>query len=190
MKKTSLAALVAAVVLALPCVGAARTDRELTYRENEIWNGAIRFLRVDSGFRILEKDRDAGYVLFEYKDGATPCSASFEMVRAVKDGRNFVRARIQIPEMPRYIESVLMDGLVRKLKDEYGDPPAALLVQPEDKPAPKAPAAGDGDGDGKKGGAAQTTGKPLADDEQDPEAQDEGDLEVTEDDLDRANGEK
>jgi hypothetical protein len=99
-----------------------------------------------------------------------------------------VRARIQIPEMPRYIESVLMDGLVRKLKDEYGDPPPALLVQPDDKPAQKAPAAEDGDGE--KGGAAQTTGKPLADDEQDPEAQDEGDLEVTEDDLDRANGEK
>jgi hypothetical protein len=179
MKKTAFAALIAAAVLALPCVGAARADRDLTYRENEIWNGAIRFLRVDSGFKIVEKDRDAGYVLFEYKDGTAPHSASFEMVKAVKEGRSYVRARIQIPEMPRYVEVVLIDKLIRKLADEYGDPPPAPLIQPEAKPAAAASAkAGEGDK-----GAPQATGKPASDGEQDPEAQDEHDLEVTEDDL-------
>jgi hypothetical protein len=167
-----------AIVVALPCVSSARTDRELTYRENEIWNGAIRFLRVDSGFKILEKDKDAGYVLFEYKDGGSSCSASFEMVRAVKDGRSFVRARLQISQMPRYVEVVLIDKLVRKLKDEYGDPPPAELVKPEEKPAAPVPA----DKAEEKKGAPEAKGKSLADGEQDPEAGDESELEPTEDD--------
>ena len=75
MKKTLIAAVLGAA-LALPSLGAARTDKELTYRENEIWQSAIRFIRVDSGFKILEKDKDAGYLLFEYKDGATRFPAS------------------------------------------------------------------------------------------------------------------
>jgi hypothetical protein len=185
MKRIAFSTLVAALVLALPSIGAARTDRELTYRETEIWNGAIRFLRVDSGFKILEKDRDAGYVLFEYQEGGAGHTASFEMVSAVKDGRVFVRARIQISEMPRYVEAVLIDRLIRKLRDEYGDPPPASLVQFSPQPLPEDTGAAK-KGDKEKNGSTPSTGKPLTDEELDPEAQDEAGIEVTEDDVEQS----
>jgi hypothetical protein len=170
-------ALVVGVVLALPAVSAARTDRELTYRENEIWHSAIRFLRVDSGFKILEKDKDAGYVLFEYKDGAAKCTASFEMVRAARGNKSFVRARIQIENQPRYVESVLIDRFIRKLKDEYGEPPPPQLLAPEVKPSPPPTEEGASPNDGK------TAGKSMADGEEDPGEKDEAELEPKDQEL-------
>ncbi|HUT77427.1 MAG TPA: hypothetical protein VM285_07060 [Polyangia bacterium] len=121
-----------AMVLVLGLLSAAtaeaRTDRMLTYRQGQIWTGLVRFLRVDQGYRILERDREAGYLLFEYKDGGRDCSGSLEMVQVVESGRQYIRARLQIPSMPSYVEVVLFDKLERKLKNEYGDPPPAALV--------------------------------------------------------------
>ena len=172
MKKL-LYVIIVGAVLALPSVGAARTDRELTYRESEIWHSAIRFLRVDSGFKILEKDKGAGYVLFEYKDGEAKYTASLEMVRTARDNKLFVRARLQIENQPRYVEAVLIDRFVRKLKDEYGDPPPAQTASPAPAPAPAAE-------------TPQKPGKSSADGEADPELKDEVELEP--DDQESAGG--
>jgi hypothetical protein len=167
--------IVVGAVLALPSVGAARTDRELTYRENEIWHSAIRFLRVDSGFKILEKDKDAGYVLFEYKDGESKHTASLEMVRTARDNKLFVRARLQIENQPRYVEAVLIDRFIRKLKDEYGEPPpAASVVAPAPLPTAEA--------------TVKKDGKSSSDGEEDPEEKDEAELEP-EDQESEGNGE-
>jgi hypothetical protein len=170
MKRTILAFVIGAA-LALPAVSEARTDRELTYRETEIWQGVIRFLRVESGFKILEKDKDAGYVLFEYKEDGAAHTASFEMVRTIRDGRAFVRARLQIAEMPRYVEAVLIDKLVRRLRDEYGEPPPAELIAPAAKPGPPP--------------AAQDAPAAPKDGVEDPEEKDEADLEPTEERLEQ-----
>ena len=182
MKRTVFA-LAVGIALALPSVSAARTDRELTYRENEIWHSAIRFLRVDSGFKILEKDKDAGYVLFVYKDGATSCTASLEMVRTSRDNKLFVRARLQIENQPRYVEAVLIDRFIRKLKDEYGEPPPPQLVEPAAKPAPQ-PAAAEA---GAKMDAPASVGGSAADGEEDPEENDEAELEPEDPELESKN---
>jgi hypothetical protein len=42
-----------------------------------------------------------------------------------------VRLFVQIPKMPEYHERVLRDGLLRKLRDEYGAPPPK---RPDPKP--------------------------------------------------------
>jgi hypothetical protein len=181
--KKAVFAIVVGVVLALPTMSAARTDRELTYRENEIWHSAIRFLRVDSGFKILEKDRDAGYVLFEYKDGATTCTASLEMVSTARDNKLFVRTRIQIESQPRYVEAVLIDRFVRKLKDEYGDPPPPRAIEPAVKPPAQAAA---DDAAAAKKPKPVVEGKSMADGEEDPEDKDEDELERSDEDIDRA----
>ena len=47
-----------------------------------------------------------------------------------------VRLVIQLPQMPRYHEQVMLDTLVKKMRSEYGDAP-----QPRPKPAPAAPPA-------------------------------------------------
>jgi len=85
--------------------------------------------------------------------------------------------------MPRYVEAVLIDKLVRKLRDEYGEPPPASLVPPN--PAPAVGGAAE-KGDTEKNGSEPSTGKPLADEETDPEAQDEAGIEVTEDDVEQS----
>lgn len=141
----------------------ARTDRLMTYREGQIWTGILRFLRVDMGYRVIERDREAGYLLFEYKDGGRAHSASIEMVPVVESDRRYVRTTLQIPSMPSYVGRVLFDKLERKLKTEYGDPP----------PAARADSARAGHGGGQ--GAAT---KPTAAGEED-DAADGGDFEDT-----------
>ena len=49
-----------------------------------------------------------------------------------------VHVMVQLPQMPRYHEQVMIDALVRKLKDEYGEPPKV-------RPRPPSPDAGGGD---------------------------------------------
>jgi len=175
--KRAVFAIVVGVVLALPAIGSARTDRELTYRESAIWQAAIRFLRVDSGFKILEKDKDAGYLLFEYKDGGSSYTASFEMISAVRGNKLFVRARLQIESQPRYVEAVLIDRFIRKLKDEYGDPPPARQLAPEVQPASEPGVEATAPKDGKP------TGKSAKDGLEDPEDGDEDELEPKDQEL-------
>ncbi len=117
-------------VLLMSAVATAKTDRELTYTTDQLWNTAIRFFRVDMSFPISEKDKTAGYVLFKYHDGAKPCSASFELVPITRDGFHSTRLQLNIASMPRYVEAVLMDKLLRKLREEYGEQPRPRKVQP------------------------------------------------------------
>ncbi|MFO0676429.1 MAG: hypothetical protein U0169_07840 [Polyangiaceae bacterium] len=102
----------------------ASMNYESTYGFDRTWNAAIRLVRVDMGFAITEKDPQTGYLLFEYKSnegGGKPSSGSFELVRGKED--NVVRVVVQLPQMPTYHEKVLLDSLVKKLRQEYGDPP-------------------------------------------------------------------
>ncbi|MBN2801860.1 MAG: hypothetical protein JXR91_02080 [Deltaproteobacteria bacterium] len=108
----------------------AGTVKELTYSESIIWRAAVRFIRVDSGYNILEKDKDSGYLLFEYKDGDMICNASFEIIPVNIDNKKIVRLQITVSGQPSYIESLLFTKLQRKLRHEYGFPPEAEYVNP------------------------------------------------------------
>jgi hypothetical protein len=165
----------AACILAISVLGLvwagdaqARVERKLTYRTSQLWSSAVRFLRVDNRYKIVEKDKQTGYLLFEYKDEGRTHPASLELIPTVIEERKVVRARLRIEGMPTYVESVLMDKFLRKLKREYGDaPPAELAIKPK-------PASGS---DGK----ASKSAKPSGGSDEEPE--DEEDLEVEEEDL-------
>ena len=43
----------------------ARSQKTLAYPHAESYSTAVRFIRVDEGLKVIEKDGDAGYVLFE-----------------------------------------------------------------------------------------------------------------------------
>lgn len=146
----------------------AKTDRELTYRPTQIWSSAVRFLRVEQHFKIVEKDKEASYLLFEYKDTGRTYLASMEIVDVVRAGKKYVRVRLSISEMPSYVERVLADKFLRKLKDEYGPMPAPTLLAPPVVPVSQASSAGT------KGGKNVDHGA------------DEDDLEITEEDLDNS----
>jgi hypothetical protein len=139
----TLALLVAlAIVLSTP-VADARSSFDSAYGFDRTYNAALRLVRIDMGFKVTEKDDQSGYLMFEYRGsdtGPKATSGSMEFVRS-READGPVRVVIQLPQMPRYHEQVLLDSLVRKMRQEYGDPP--------DRPkAPPAPPVVDGGGDG------------------------------------------
>jgi hypothetical protein len=86
------------------------------------------------GMKVQEKDETTGYLLFEYKtsESAKVTSGSMEFIRS-KEPDAPVRVVVQLPQMPRYHEQVMIDSLVRKMRTEYGDPPPPKKREP---PAP------------------------------------------------------
>jgi hypothetical protein len=100
----------------------AKVSFDSPYTLSQTYNAALRLVRVDLGLKVLERDPDAGYLLFEYRSsesGPKPATGSVEMV----DTGHAVRVVLKLAQMPRYHEQVLLDALGRKLKDEYGEPP-------------------------------------------------------------------
>lgn len=101
------------------------------YTMTQTFGTALRFLRVDRGFKVTERDVDAGYLLFEYtspESGKRMSSGSIELV----DTRNGVHVTVKLPSMPQYHEQVFLDGLVKKLQSEHGEPPARKPVAEPD----------------------------------------------------------
>jgi hypothetical protein len=93
------------------------------YSFDQTYGTALRMLHVDMGFKIVEKDKDLGYILFEYtspESGNKAVSGSIELVET-KNGTNVA---VQVPAMPQYHEQMLVDSLAKKLSKEYGTPPA------------------------------------------------------------------
>ena len=107
------------------------TVRESTYPYERIWSTAVRFLRVDSGYTLVEQDKETGYVLFEYQDAGRTLNGALEIYPVTKNGITTVSVGLRIQQMPSYVESLLMDKLVRKLRDEYGTPSRARRTAPQ-----------------------------------------------------------
>lgn len=114
----------------------ARVEGDSDYSKAQTYNGALRFLRVDLGYEVLEKDPEAAYLVFRYAapgQGKNEATGTLEVVEAGERVRVFVR----IPRMPEYHERLLRDGLLKKLREEYGVPaPKKPAPKPEAKPAP------------------------------------------------------
>lgn len=100
----------------------ARVEADSEYSKAQTYNGALRYLRVDRGYEIVERDADAAYILFRYDTPGRQkrtTSGSIEVVE-IEDR---VRVFVQLPELPTYQESELRDGLLKKLRTEYGQAP-------------------------------------------------------------------
>jgi hypothetical protein len=122
------------VTLSLLCAARAlaRVGGESEYTKAQTYSGALRYLRVDLGYEIVERDPDAAYLIFRYEPPGQSKSATTGTIEVVEADEH-VRLFVQIPKMPEYHERVLRDGLLRKLHDEYGEPPVKL-PPPEKKP--------------------------------------------------------
>lgn len=114
----SLAALVAIVSTTGPAKAKASAD--LRYSREQVFSSALRYLRVDLGIEVVERDADAAYLLFNLQDAKDPGprTGSFEIVET-SDG---VTVHVQLAKSPGYRESMLRDGLVRKVSSDYGPP--------------------------------------------------------------------
>ena len=117
-----------ALVLFSGAVAEGKSSYDSPYGYERTWNATLRFVRVDLGLKILEKDDANGYVLFEYRatEGEKKTtSGSFELIRGSSANArpDDVRVVAQLPQMPRYHEQVMLDNLARKMRAEYGEPP-------------------------------------------------------------------
>lgn len=124
------------VLGALLCatVATARVEGDSEYSKAQTYSGALRYLRVDLGYEVVEKDPDSAYLVFKYEAAGQSKAETFGTVEVVDSGEH-VRVFVRIPRMPEYHERMLRDGLLKKLREEYG-PPAPR--QP-DKPIEKQP---------------------------------------------------
>lgn len=117
-------------------------SRVLPYPTEQVWPTAIRYLRVDRGFAVVDRDRDAGFILFEFPVGSDPDGAkgrgSLELWATVDpSGRPAVKLQIGTDAGPTYLPNAIADGLAAKLKAELGQPAAPPSPQPD--PGPKPP---------------------------------------------------
>ena len=131
-----LAAALAAAVLVTP-VAWARSERTVVHAPARVFPTAVRFLRVDAGLRIVEKDADAGYVMFELVEGDKVYPGALELVAAASAGRPASKLVLTIEGQPSYIEAVMLDKLERKVRTELGEPPPPPPTR--DRVAPPAP---------------------------------------------------
>jgi hypothetical protein len=131
----------------VPGHASARKQSELLYGFDQIWNAALRMVRVDLRLPVTDRDPEAGYLLFDYIDHDKRYPGSVELVRGERDRRPLTKVVIQVQGMPAYVEQMLLDRLERKLRDEYGEPlqPSKAPKEPAPKPAeePKQPDSGE-----------------------------------------------
>ena len=124
----------------------ARSEKTLAYPREPAWAAAVRFLRVDAKLKVIEKDAESGYVIFEFKEEKKTFRGSLELIETVKDNRKVLRFVITIEDRPTWVEIEMLTKLERKLRAELGTPaPAPTPTKPprtedapkqDDKPAP------------------------------------------------------
>jgi hypothetical protein len=118
----------------------ARSAAVLPYPLGDVWSTAVRFVRVDRGYTVREKDEESGYLLFDMVEGAKTYKGSLELIRALDEhGRDATRAVFSIPDLPRHFETMLLDKLSGKVRDERGSP---APPPPPRKPPAERPDAG------------------------------------------------
>ncbi len=121
------------LVVTLGGFALARSEKTLAYTRESVWPTAVRFLVVDEHVKVIDKDPDAGYVLFEIKDDGRTFRGSLEVMTVVRDKRTSVRFILQIEDRPDWMEVSMLQRLERKLRAELGTP-APAPTDPKEPP--------------------------------------------------------
>ena len=121
-------------VAALGTTASARSQLELAWPLKDVFPVAVRFVRVDRGCKVTDRDEASGYIVFECDDGAKQVRhGALELIAIDAPGRGGVRAQLTLGDEPRYIELRFLELLERKLRDERG------VAPPQRPPAPPPP---------------------------------------------------
>jgi hypothetical protein len=134
---TRLMFLLCALLAALPAPASARRQREFPYAFDQVWNAALRLVRVDLRFAVTDRDPEGGYVLFDYEAQGKRYPGSLELVSQARTAQVATVVVAQVKGMPTYVEQMILDRLDKKLLSDFGPPPAP--AKPSPPPAPKPP---------------------------------------------------
>ena len=111
----------AALLLVAAPPASARAQSDLPWALKDVFHVAVRFIRVDRGCRITDKDAEAAFVIFECDgDNKTVKRGALELIPMEVQGRSGVRAQVTLGDEPHYVEVRFLELLERKLKDERG----------------------------------------------------------------------
>ena len=110
----------------------ARAQSDLPYAVAEAFSTALRFVRVDRGCKVTDKDADAAFVSFECDDGGKIKRGSLELFK-VSSG---VRMQVTLGDDTHGTELRWLELFERKLREERGTPTAP---PPPAAPAQKSP---------------------------------------------------
>jgi len=113
-----------------------RSEAEVAYTREQTFSAALRYLRVDLAYEVIEKDPDAAYLLFSFAAPELQRKVARGSIEVVQRQRT-VRLFVNLPELPSYREEVLKRGLLDKLRTEYGEPVSP--EEPPEKAPPKKP---------------------------------------------------
>ncbi len=141
-------AVIASALAFGPRPATARSEKTLAYPVAKVFPAAVRFLRVNEHVTIVEKDADAGYVMFELEQDGKVFPGALELVVTESSGRPAVRLVLHIEDRPSYVEAGMLERLERKLRLELGSEPPAVKQEPVKPRSPETPKAPDPDRDG------------------------------------------
>lgn len=97
----------------------ARAQSDLPYGLSEAFSTALRFVRVDRGCKVVDKDADAAFVAFECNDDGKVKRGSLELFK-VGSG---VRTQVTLGDDTHGMEIRWLELFERKLREERGTPP-------------------------------------------------------------------
>ena len=119
-----------------PALASAKASVEVQYRMEEVFSTATRFVRVDRGCQITDKDPDVAFVMFECPlEDKKVSRGGLEMFATKKEGRDRVSIHLTLPDDSHGAELRWLELLERKLRDERGAP----VPPPKPEPPPKPP---------------------------------------------------
>ena len=96
----------------------ARAETELPYSLAESFSTALRFVRVDRGCKVVDKDADAAFVAFECTDDGRVKRGALEIFK-VGSG---VRAQVTLGDDTHGMELRWLELYERELHEERGTP--------------------------------------------------------------------
>jgi hypothetical protein len=126
-----------ALALLMASGAQARSEAEARYTKAQTFSAALRYLRVDLEYEVLEKDPEAAYLIFKYALPGQRQASTGTM--EIVDNDDKVRIYVKLAKMPEYHERVLRDGLMKKLREEYGEPKPRELPKPKPEPPEEKP---------------------------------------------------
>jgi hypothetical protein len=137
VKRRSFVTAVSGLALLWTVPASARKQRELGYRIEQVWNAALRMVRVDLHLPVTDRDQEGGYLLFDYVSAGKRFPGSLELVSQAQGARPRTVVVAQVQGMPSYVEQMLLDRLEKTLLAEVGAPPDPPKDEPKPPPPPE-----------------------------------------------------
>ncbi len=111
-------------------------SRVLPYPVDQVWGAAIRYLRVDRDYAIVDRDPDTGYIVFEIPLGGDAKGRGALEAFGTKDasGRASTQIQVSTEAGPTHLPHTLLEGIAKKIRAERGQAPTAPTPKPPAKP--------------------------------------------------------